>query len=112
MATFIDALSGALAGVGQEVFNATILALAVVMLAWHNIWMARHGRELAAQTKEIGEAVATGSRLGARGRCWNCGTSRRFRDCTVLVRPDDFERCIDVGVVSRRRNLTSAWLRS
>jgi high-affinity iron transporter len=62
MAIFIDALSGALAGVGQEVFNATILALAVVMLAWHNIWMARHGRELAAQTKEIGEAVAAGSR--------------------------------------------------
>ena len=62
VAIFIDALSGALAGVGQEVFNATILALAVVMLAWHNIWMARHGRELAAQTKEIGEAVAAGSR--------------------------------------------------
>jgi high-affinity iron transporter len=62
MAIFIDALSGALAGVGQEVFNATILALAVVMLAWHNIWMARHGRELAAQTKESGEAVAAGSR--------------------------------------------------
>jgi high-affinity iron transporter len=62
VAVFIDALSGALAGVGQEVFNATILALAVVMLAWHNIWMARHGRELAAQTKEIGKAVAAGSR--------------------------------------------------
>jgi high-affinity iron transporter len=62
VAIFIDALSGALAGVGQEVFNATILALAVVMLAWHNIWMARHGRKLAAQTKEIGEAVAAGSR--------------------------------------------------
>jgi high-affinity iron transporter len=53
VAIFIDALSGALAGVGQEVFNSTILALAVVMLAWHNIWMARHGRELAAQTKYI-----------------------------------------------------------
>jgi high-affinity iron transporter len=62
VAIFIDTLSGALAGAGQEVFNATILALAVVMLAWHNIWMARHGRELAAQTKKIGEAVAAGSR--------------------------------------------------
>jgi high-affinity iron transporter len=62
VAIFIDALSSTLAGIGQEVFNATILALAVVMLAWHNIWMARHGRELAAQTKEIGEAVAAGSR--------------------------------------------------
>ena len=58
VAIFIDTLSGALAGVGQEVFNETILALAVVMLAWHNIWMARHGGGLAAQTKEIGEASA------------------------------------------------------
>ena len=62
VAVFANALSSALAGVGQEVFNASILALAVVMLSWHNIWMARHGRELAAQTKEIGEAVAAGSR--------------------------------------------------
>ena len=62
VAIFADALSSAMAGVGQEVFNASILALAVVMLSWHNIWMARHGRELAAHTKEIGEAVAAGSR--------------------------------------------------
>ena len=62
VAVFADALSGAMAGVGQEVFNASILGLAVVMLSWHNIWMARHGRELAAYTKEIGEAVAAGSR--------------------------------------------------
>jgi high-affinity iron transporter len=62
VAVFADALSDALAGIGQEVFNSSILALAVVMLSWHNIWMARHGRELAAHTKEIGEAVAAGSR--------------------------------------------------
>lgn len=62
VAIFADALSSAMAGVGQEVFNASILGLAVVMLSWHNIWMARHGRELAAHTKEIGEAVAAGSR--------------------------------------------------
>jgi high-affinity iron transporter len=62
VAVFADVLSNSLAGIGQEVFNASILAVAVVMLAWHNIWMARHGRELAAQTKEIGKAVAAGSR--------------------------------------------------
>ena len=62
VAAFADALSNSFAGIGQEVFNASILAVAVVMLAWHNIWMARHGRELAAQTKEIGKAVAAGSR--------------------------------------------------
>ena len=62
LAAFADQISNALVGIGQELFNAGILALAVVMLAWHNIWMARHGRQLAAQMKEVGEAVAKGSR--------------------------------------------------
>ncbi|HXE24061.1 MAG TPA: FTR1 family protein, partial [Roseiarcus sp.] len=46
---------------GQEVFNATILIIAVVMLTWHNVWMASHGRELAADVKRVGEAVRSGS---------------------------------------------------
>jgi high-affinity iron transporter len=62
LAVFAEQISSALAGIGQELFNAAVLAIAVVMLAWHNIWMARHGRELAAQMKEVGGAVAKGSR--------------------------------------------------
>ena len=62
VAGFAEALSRALAGVGQELFNAGILALAVVMLAWHNIWMARHGKELAAHIGDVGRAVSDGSR--------------------------------------------------
>ena len=62
LAVFAEQISSALAGIGQELFNAAVLAIAVVMLAWHNIWMARHGRELAAQMKEVGDAVAKGSR--------------------------------------------------
>lgn len=62
LAVFADEISHALAGVGQELFNAAVLAIAVAMLAWHNIWMARHGRELAAQMKQVGAAVASGSR--------------------------------------------------
>ena len=62
LAVFAEQISSALAGLGQEVFNATVLAVAVVMLAWHNIWMARHGRQLAAQMKDVGAAVAMGSR--------------------------------------------------
>jgi high-affinity iron transporter len=60
LAVFAGTLSGALEGMGQEVFNASILGVAVVMLAWHNIWMASHGRELAAELKAAGRAVATG----------------------------------------------------
>ena len=62
VAAFAAALAEALAGIGQEVFNASILLVAVVMLVWHNVWMASHGRELAGQVKQVGEAVRAGRR--------------------------------------------------
>ena len=62
VAAFAGAIGEALAGVGQEIFNATILLIAVVMLTWHNVWMASHGRELAADVKRVGEAVRSGSK--------------------------------------------------
>ena len=49
-------------GAGQELFNAAILGIAVLMLGWHNIWMATHGREMAAQAKAVGNAVRSGQR--------------------------------------------------
>jgi len=49
-------------GMGQELFNASILGIAVVMLAWHNIWMSVHGRELAANAKKMGKDVMSGAR--------------------------------------------------
>jgi len=62
VAAFAGALASALNGVGQEMFNAAILSLAVCMLAWHNIWMASHGRELAANARQLGQDVRTGAR--------------------------------------------------
>lgn len=62
VAVFADVLSNAMAGVGQELFNAGILVVAVVMLSWHNIWMARHGREIANELRAVGQAVSEGSR--------------------------------------------------
>jgi high-affinity iron transporter len=32
------------------------------MLGWHNIWMATHGREMAAQARSVGNEVKTGQR--------------------------------------------------
>lgn len=49
-------------GLGQELFNACILALAVVMLAFHNIWIASRGRALTAQAQNIGGAVRAGNK--------------------------------------------------
>jgi len=62
VAVFANSLSEAFAGAGQELFTAAILGVAVVMLAWHNIWMARHGRQLAADMRHQGEAVASGAK--------------------------------------------------
>ncbi len=62
LAAFAGSISSALEGVGQEVFSASILAIAVVMLGWHNVWMAQHGRELAAELKAAGQAVVAGSK--------------------------------------------------
>ncbi len=60
VAIFASAIANAFSGAGQELFNAAILAVAVVMLTWHNVWMASHGRELANELKAAGEAVARG----------------------------------------------------
>ncbi len=62
VALFAGAIASALEGVGQELFNASILGIAVVMLAWHNIWMARHGREMAIEMRTYGQEVRSGSR--------------------------------------------------
>ncbi len=60
LAAFAGTLSNALEGVGQEVFSASVLGVAVIMLGWHNIWMAQHGRELAAELTAAGQAVVAG----------------------------------------------------
>ncbi|MEA2940543.1 MAG: high-affinity iron transporter [Bradyrhizobium sp.] len=62
VAAFAGALSNLFSGMGQELFNAAILGIAVVMLTWHNVWMARHGREMASEVLAIGQAVAEGSK--------------------------------------------------
>src|ERR1700758_4942207 len=60
VAAFAGALSQLFEGMGQELFNAAILGVAVVMLTWHNVWRAGHGGEIAAGMRAIGRAVAGG----------------------------------------------------
>lgn len=61
VAGLTDRIAELAEGTGQELFNAAVLALAVGMLGWHNIWMARHGRELAANAKKVGTGVRDGT---------------------------------------------------
>ncbi|MCI0600772.1 MAG: FTR1 family protein [Beijerinckiaceae bacterium] len=62
VAIFAGALSNALAGAGQEVFNAAALGVAVIMLGWHNVWMARHGRQISKDLHRLGHDVTLGAR--------------------------------------------------
>ena len=62
VASFAGAISQSMEGYGQELFNVGILTFAVFMLTWHNVWMARHGREMAIHMKAVGQEVASGTR--------------------------------------------------
>ena len=62
VAAFTGALSQLFAGMGQETVQRGILAVAVMMLTWHNVWMAHHGREIAGEMRAAGQAVAEGNK--------------------------------------------------
>lgn len=62
VAVFAGTISALFEGMGQELFNATVLGIAVVMLTWHNVWMSRHGKELAAEVHAMGRAVVEGAK--------------------------------------------------
>lgn len=65
-ALIVASLTGRIAalfdGVGQDVFNAAILGLAVILLGWHQVWMSSHGRELAASARQVGQDLTEGRR--------------------------------------------------
>jgi high-affinity iron transporter len=62
VAMFAGVISDAFQGAGQELFNASVLGVAVIMLMWHNAWMARHGREIAAEMRRVGSEVSEGAK--------------------------------------------------
>jgi high-affinity iron transporter len=62
VAVFAARITDAFDGRGQELFTAGVLFLAVIMLAWHVVWMSEHARELTQRLREIGAEVASGSR--------------------------------------------------
>jgi len=62
VAVFAGAIASPASGMGQEIFNALVLFIAVSMLGWHNVWMKRHGREMSISMKSVGEAVRGGAK--------------------------------------------------
>ncbi len=62
VALFAGSIAEAFEGAGQELLNAAILAVAVIMLTWHVVWMSSHGRQMAAELRQAGADVAGGRR--------------------------------------------------
>ncbi|HOO82257.1 MAG TPA: FTR1 family protein [Alphaproteobacteria bacterium] len=62
IAFFTDAISQAIDGIGQEIFNAGVMFIAVGFLSWTVIWMKTHGRQLAQNIKAVGADVMAGDK--------------------------------------------------
>jgi high-affinity iron transporter len=62
VAAFAREIGALFSGSGQEIFDASVLLIAVVMLTWHNVWMAGHGRAMAREMRAMGGEIAAGRR--------------------------------------------------
>ncbi|WP_341991248.1 FTR1 family protein [Azorhizobium sp. AG788] len=68
VAAFAEQIANLFEGSGQEMLNAAILSVAVVMLVWTVVWMASHGREMVSEMRAVGRDVKDGRRpLAALG---------------------------------------------
>ncbi|MEP9352014.1 FTR1 family protein [Xanthobacter sp. KR7-65] len=62
LALFADRIASTFEGSGQDILNAAILSVAVVMLVWTVVWMASHGKHMVAEMREVGRDVKEGRR--------------------------------------------------
>ena len=61
VAIFAGVIAEAVGGSGQELFNASVLLTAVVMIGWHVVWMSSHGKEIVKHMQQVSNSVKTGS---------------------------------------------------
>ncbi|WP_127091917.1 FTR1 family iron permease [Aquabacter cavernae] len=62
IALFAEKIATLFDGSGQDVLNAAILGVAVIMLVWTVVWMASHGKEMVMEMKAVGREVREGSK--------------------------------------------------
>ena len=62
LAAGADRISALADGIGQDLVNVGILSVALVMLAWHCIWVSTHGKEVTQDAKRLGSSVREGAR--------------------------------------------------
>jgi high-affinity iron transporter len=54
-------IEGSLDGSGQELFEASVLLTAVVMIGWHVTWMSSHGKEMVQRLRGVTDSINSGS---------------------------------------------------
>jgi len=57
---FMEQMEASFDGDGEFIFNAIILLLASVLIAWTVFWMGKHGRAMSQRMKQIGGSVQEG----------------------------------------------------
>jgi high-affinity iron transporter len=62
LAAGADKISGLANGIGQDLVNVAILSAALLMLAWHCIWVSTHGKEMSQDARRLGSSVRDGQR--------------------------------------------------
>lgn len=60
IAIFTDKISNMAEGMGQEIFNASVLFTAAAFIGWTIIWMKRHASEMRARFMKVGQDVVEG----------------------------------------------------
>jgi len=57
---FMEQMESSFNGDGEFIFNAVVLLLASILIAWTVFWMSRHGREMGLRMKQVGGSVKEG----------------------------------------------------
>lgn len=57
---FMEQMESSFNGDGEFIFNAAVLLLASVLIAWTVFWMGRHGHEISGRIKQAGSLVREG----------------------------------------------------
>ncbi len=57
---FMEQMESSFDGDGEFIFNAVVLLLASVLIAWTVFWMSRHGRDMSQRMQQVGGSVKAG----------------------------------------------------
>jgi high-affinity iron transporter len=62
LALMAERIGAAFDGIGQDLLNIGVLAVALVMLLWHCLWVSTHSHEMVQDARSLGSSVQAGER--------------------------------------------------